>query len=162
MLVSRSDRSRSSVERASVTKRDIERDTRNLTITGHSEDGCGRAHAAHSSPQRVHTMHTAHTRALSPQHTPPGRSKDRDATFHASRSRGGSNGRRPVLGCRIGGPAGALGVIQRHGRGRGDDRLLRNIACAIHATMAPAFVHQHAPQIHLQHAPHIDESPIGA
>ena len=29
MLVSRSDRSRSSVERASVTKRDIERDTRN-------------------------------------------------------------------------------------------------------------------------------------
>ena len=48
MLVSRSDRSRSSVERASVTKRDIERDTRNLTITGHSEDGSGRAHAAHS------------------------------------------------------------------------------------------------------------------
>ena len=50
----------------------------------------------------------------------------RDATFHASRSRGGSNGRRPVLGCRIGGPAGALGVIQRHGRGCGDDRLLGN------------------------------------
>ena len=40
--------------------------------------------------------------------------------------RGGCNGRRPVLGCRIGGPAGALGVIQRHGRGCGDDRLLGN------------------------------------
>ena len=32
------------------------------------------------------------------------------------------------------------------------------VACAIHATMDPAFAHQHVPQIHLQHALHIRET----
>ena len=51
-----------------------------------------------------------------------------------------------------------LGSYRGIGEGVGTIGSLENVACAIHATMAPAFVHQHAPQIHLQHAPHIRES----
>ena len=44
------------------------------------------------------------------------------------------------------------------GEGVGTIGSWKNVACAIHATMAPAFVHQHAPQIHLQHALHVRET----
>ena len=51
-----------------------------------------------------------------------------------------------------------LGSYRGIGEGVGTISSLVNVACAIHATMAPAFVHQHAPQIHLQHALHIRET----
>ena len=76
-------------------------------------------------------------------------------TFHA---RGRLHRHRAVLGCRVPGPVGALGVVDRHG-GEGGTIGFGTVLRARRATkIAPALAHQHALQIHLQRVFHIQET----